>query len=145
MRVRTATRDDLDAVLGIRAPILGLDVTRARALVAASIDARGCHVADAGDGVLDGYVVVRRREFFGRDLVVLLAVAERARRRGIGSALLDAALATSSTRRVFTSTNESNAPMRALLAVQGWVPSGRLEGLDEGDPELVFYRDAPDP
>jgi hypothetical protein len=42
---------------------------------------------------------------------------------------------------VFTSTNRSNDAMRALLRTEGWSSSGELDGLDPGDPELVFYRD----
>jgi hypothetical protein len=45
------------------------------------------------------------------------------------------------TKQVFTSTNESNQPMRSLLQAERWSFSGELSGLDEGDPELVFYRD----
>jgi len=30
--------------------------------------------------------------------------------------------------------------MRGLLAREGWTLSGRLTGLDDDDPELVFYR-----
>jgi hypothetical protein len=30
--------------------------------------------------------------------------------------------------------------MRALFEREGWALSGILEGIDEGDPELVFYR-----
>jgi hypothetical protein len=41
---------------------------------------------------------------------------------------------------LWTSTNESNAPMRALLAAHGYIPSGAVEGLDEGDPELFFRK-----
>jgi len=44
---------------------------------------------------------------------------------------------------VFVSTNESNAPMRELLRSEGWRPSGVLTGLDEGDPEHVFFHDVP--
>jgi len=44
------------------------------------------------------------------------------------------------TPKLFTSTNESNAPMRALLAKLGFSPSGVIENLDEGDPELVFFK-----
>jgi hypothetical protein len=44
---------------------------------------------------------------------------------------------------MFTSTNESNTPMRELLRSEGWSPSGVLAGLDEGDPEHVFFHDAP--
>jgi hypothetical protein len=30
--------------------------------------------------------------------------------------------------------------MRALLAAEGYIPSGAVEGLDEGDPELFFRK-----
>jgi len=45
--------------------------------------------------------------------------------------------------RVFTSTNESNAPMRALLGQCGYKPSGSIDNLDPGDPELVFVKFLP--
>jgi len=45
------------------------------------------------------------------------------------------------TRKLFTSTNESNQPMQQLLSVLGYVPSGVIHNLDPGDPELVFYLD----
>jgi len=48
-----------------------------------------------------------------------------------------------STSRVFVSTNESNAPMRELLRHAGRTASGVLTGLDEGDPEHVFFHDVP--
>ena len=41
---------------------------------------------------------------------------------------------------MFTSTNRSNLPMLNLLRKEQWLFSGELVGLDEGDPELVFYR-----
>jgi hypothetical protein len=47
------------------------------------------------------------------------------------------------TSRVFTSTNQSNEAMQALLMSGGWVLSGILVGLDEGDPERVFFHDVP--
>jgi len=33
--------------------------------------------------------------------------------------------------------------MRSLLRAEGWSFSGELGGLDEGDPELVFYYKRP--
>jgi hypothetical protein len=30
--------------------------------------------------------------------------------------------------------------MRTLLAKRGYIPSGRIENLDPGDPELVFVK-----
>ncbi len=93
---------------------------------------------DAAAGVV-GYVAVAPVSFFDRDFVDLLVVAPAARRTGVGSALLRAAVDRSTTGTVFTSTNTSNAPMRALLERDGWLVSGTLDGLDPGDPEVVHY------
>ncbi len=104
-------------------------------------------VAEVGRTVV-GYVAVVPEHFFGRAFVELLLVARPYRRTGVGSALLHAALAEAARaadaepEAVFTSTNASNAPMLALLRRDGWLLSGTLDGLDEDDPEVVFYRRA---
>jgi GNAT superfamily N-acetyltransferase len=94
-------------------------------------------------GEVVGFVGVRPGHFYRRDFIDLLFVAARRRRDGVGRALMQAALRGASTSRVFTSTNESNTPMRELLHAERWTHSGVLTGLDEGDPELVFFRDVP--
>jgi hypothetical protein len=33
--------------------------------------------------------------------------------------------------------------MRSLLDTENWTFSGELDGLDEGDPEMVFYKSRP--
>ncbi|GAA2104488.1 hypothetical protein GCM10009841_22560 [Microlunatus panaciterrae] len=76
--------------------------------------------------------------WFGASFLQLLYVDARHRRSGIGHELIDDARRRVSG-RLFTSTNQSNAPMQALLESVGWLSCGRLEGLDEDDPEL-FYR-----
>jgi hypothetical protein len=45
------------------------------------------------------------------------------------------------TRKLFTSTNESNRAMRDLLAHAGFEPSGVVQNLDPGDPELIYFKD----
>jgi ribosomal protein S18 acetylase RimI-like enzyme len=87
-------------------------------------------------------VITNARSFFGRDFVKLLVVSPTHRRSGIGSALLEAARATATTTTIFASTNESNTAMRALFERERWTLSGVLAGIDEGDPEMVFYRTA---
>jgi len=89
-----------------------------------------------------GFVVLRPGHFYGRDFIDLLDVAPRWRRHGAGRALMRADLRSASTSRVFVSTNESNTPMRQLLHSERWTSSGVLTGLDEGDPEYVFFIDA---
>ena len=92
-----------------------------------------------GDGQMLGFAVVTRN-FYNFPFVDLLVVAGDARRGGVGSALMAHCAATHETDRTFTSTNESNAPMRALLAKAGWLPAGVVHYLDPGDPELIFVR-----
>jgi ribosomal protein S18 acetylase RimI-like enzyme len=99
-----------------------------------------CLVNVGSSGEIDGVVITNVRSFFGRDFVKLLVVAAQHRRAGIGRALLQAATATTGTDVIFASTNESNTAMRALFEREDWTLSGTLTGIDEGDPELVFWR-----
>lgn len=94
-------------------------------------------------GEIVGFLGLRPGHFYKRDFIDLLYVAPRWRHQGAGRALMRAALRNASTPRVFVSTNESNTPMRQLLGSEGWILSGVLTGLDEGDPEHVFFRDVP--
>ncbi|MEJ0066419.1 MAG: GNAT family N-acetyltransferase [Caulobacteraceae bacterium] len=90
-----------------------------------------------GDAI--GFAIVTRH-FFGFPFVDLLLVAEAARRGGVGAALMAKCEGDHNADRIFTSTNESNAPMRWLLAKADWLVSGVIENLDPGDPELVFVK-----
>jgi ribosomal protein S18 acetylase RimI-like enzyme len=137
--VRRADQADRDAVVAI--DIASRNDDR-RAQLEAALESSHCLVLDASDGIV-GFVVTVPKSFFGRDFVELLIVDRTRRRTGIASRLLQAAVRSASTSRVFTSTNRSNSPMRALLDREGWSLSGELVGLDEGDPELVYFIDRP--
>ncbi len=137
-QIRPATAVDLVAVLHLDPIAVAGDKARAD-LLSRSVAFGECHVHTSG-GVVTGFVVRRPAHFFGRDFVELLVVDPAARRAGVGTALLRYALDTALSARVFTSTNASNAPMQALLRAEQWSFSGQLEGLDEGDPELFFYK-----
>jgi ribosomal protein S18 acetylase RimI-like enzyme len=141
-RVRPASAGDLQALLRIDTVARTGDRERA-AFLRQSLDLGECRVYVDRE-VVAGYIVVKPEHFFGRDFVELLLVDPARRRSGIGRILLREALATAGTARVFTSTNSSNQPMKSLLAAENWRLSGQLDGLDEGDPEVVFYRDRPD-
>jgi GNAT superfamily N-acetyltransferase len=90
-------------------------------------------------GQMVGFAVVTRN-FYNFPFVDLVVVAEAARRHGAGSALMAHCAAAHDADRIFTSTNESNAPMRALLSQAGWLPAGVVPYLDPGDPELIFVK-----
>jgi ribosomal protein S18 acetylase RimI-like enzyme len=97
-----------------------------------------CWVAEL-DGRLAGFCVLDH-SFFSNGFVSLLIVHPEGRRRGVGSALLGHALSMCSTPKLFTSTNQSNTAMRALLRKMAFEPSGVIHNLDPDDPELVFFR-----
>ena len=137
--VRFATLDDVDAVLALDR-LSPVGHTR-ELLLTARAQTGEILIAVLNERVV-GYIVLHARAFFGRDFVDLLVIDPRYRRQGIGNELLHQAIEHSSTNRIFTSTNESNTPMVELLNRDGWEFSGRLEGMDEGDPEVVFFTDA---
>ncbi len=148
LEVRTGLPADLDRLAAIDEQAGVGSPRRIRIDRFLSGAAGRCLVAEVG-GTVVGYVAVVPEHFFGRAFVELLQVARPYRRTGVGSALLRAAVAEAAgapdaeAEAVFTSTNASNAPMLALLRRDGWLVSGTLDGLDEGDPEVVFYRRAP--
>jgi GNAT superfamily N-acetyltransferase len=100
---------------------------------------QGLSWAALSDGRMVGFAIVTRN-FYNFPFVDLVVVAEVARRGGAGSALMAHCAAAHEADRIFTSTNESNAPMRALLSKAGWLPAGVVHYLDPGDPELIFVK-----
>jgi ribosomal protein S18 acetylase RimI-like enzyme len=62
------------------------------------------------------------------------------RRCGAGAALLRHMESLCKTAKLFTSTNLSNLPMQSLLTKLGYVLSGVIHNLDEGDPEIVYFK-----
>jgi len=68
----------------------------------------------------------------------MLMVAREQRNQGVGAALLRHAIALQGQGKLFASTNASNTGMQRLLAASGFIDSGIVHGLDEGDPELVY-------
>jgi GNAT superfamily N-acetyltransferase len=91
------------------------------------------------DGEIVAFAEVKP-DFFGYPFVELLVVSEAYRRRGIGLVLVEYLFENCIAGRLFTSTNESNTPMRKLLDKARFVQCGYCDALDEGDPELVFVR-----
>lgn len=134
--VRRATTSDFDGMIALDT---GNPHGSPRAEALREWVAGDCaHLAlEAGKPV--GYAVMSRH-FFDRAFIELLMVGAEFRRRGLATAMLRYLASISPTEVLWTSTNESNAAMRALLAAEGFVPSGIVEGLDEGDPELFFRR-----
>ena len=137
MQLRLGTSDDRDSIEAFDR-VAQSDVTRV-AFIERALQSETCVVAERG-GYVVGYSVLEYT-FYDQGFVSMLYVAETARRQGIGRALLREIETRCKTPKLFTSTNESNDAMRALLASLGYVPSGIIHNLDPADPELVYFQD----
>jgi len=91
------------------------------------------------DGSALGYAVASRN-FYGYPFIELLKVRRDHRRQGTAGALIAAIEAWVGSGKLFTSTNMSNLPMQRLCERLGFVPSGQIDNLDEGDPELIYFK-----
>ena len=96
------------------------------------------HVA-VTDAKVVAYAVLNYK-FYDNGWIEMLYVHPQFRRQGIGSALIHYLVNECRTTKLFTSTNQSNFPMQRLLATLGFDRSGFIENLDEGDPELVYFK-----
>jgi len=137
LEIRAASSDDV-ADLVAADPFAQINAGR-RAAIAEWVDAGHCFVAQS-DGRVVGYSVLDRT-FFDSFFIKLVAVAETDRRTGVGTSMIEHLIGLIPPgEKLWTSTNRSNVPMRALLPRLGFIESGQIDNLDEGDPELVFVR-----
>jgi ribosomal protein S18 acetylase RimI-like enzyme len=137
VEVRPAGSDDIAGLVAAD-PYAQINAER-RAQIAEWVNAGHCFIAEREGGIV-GYSVLTRH-FFQSFFIELVAVAETDRRSGVGTAMVEYIIELVPLgEKLWTSTNESNAPMRSLLVHLGFVLSGRIDNLDEGDPELVFVR-----
>ncbi len=133
--IERATEENLPAVLGVDAAHIG--DSRAGDLIAA-VTARQCYIAREGWDVL-GFAILTRH-FFGSPFIDLIVVHPDHQRKGVASALIQHITAVCPGEKLFTSTNQSNTPMRALCEGFGFVKSGWIDNLDPGDPELICFK-----
>jgi GNAT superfamily N-acetyltransferase len=107
--------------------------------VATAVAAGACYVAVI-DGALAGLITLNY-SFFGYGFVSLLITRERFRRKRVASELIRFVEGRCTTTRLFISTEQSNAPMQAVLATLGYQPSGVMENLgDNAEPELLYVK-----
>ena len=108
-----------------------------RGLIGTALAQGRCAIARV-DGHVRGYVIAG--EFFGHGFVELLLVHPDFRRRGIATSLMRSAEIDAPTEKLFTSTNQSNTAMQKLCERLGFVRSGTIENLDDGDPEIIYFK-----
>jgi ribosomal protein S18 acetylase RimI-like enzyme len=134
--VERATEDDYADICAIDTAHMGND--NRGDYLANAVMARHCVIArEVGQAL--GFGIINN-SFFGNPFIELLIVHPAHRRRGVGEAMIRYIEKTCPSPKLFTLTNESNIPMQNLCEKLGFVRSGCIENLDEGDPEIIYFK-----
>lgn len=133
--VERATEEDLPDIYAIDA---AQGFTARIAYLTNTVRERQMLIARRGDTRL-GFAVVSDT-FFGQPFIWLVVVEPTYRRQGVATALIAYIEKTRPGNKLFTSTHQSNAAAQALLERLGFVRSGLIEHLDEGDPEIIYFK-----
>lgn len=134
--IRRAVKADVTAIKGF--DHIARQNQQRCALVERSVETGNCFVVEAHQQVV-GYAVLEYT-FYAQGFISLLYIHPNYRGQGVGTMLVRYLESVCQTPKMFTSTNLSNVAMQALLVKLGYILSGVIHHLDEGDPELVFVK-----
>lgn len=135
MCIRSACIDDYEALCAIDS-VAATSVER-RDQIRNWLGSACCCVAEANGRVV-AYGVLTHH-FYGRPFIEIVMVGRGFRRQGLGAAIIRHFPSAIPDSKLFSSTNMSNRPMQELFVKLGFRPSGYIDNLDEGDPEIIFY------
>lgn len=128
MNLRVATPDDLAAIMTLERASFPTDAWSDAMMGAELASAHGYYLVAEEAGRVVGYAGLRAPRGAKDADVQTIAIAESARRRGRGRAILEALLAEASVRRVeavFLEVRADNPVAQALYASEGFVEVGR--------------------
>ncbi|MBE5104689.1 GNAT family N-acetyltransferase [Bacillus thuringiensis] len=133
--VEKASINDLNSIVHIDAAVIG-DNSR-RDYIKQAIEEERCIIVKE-DNSISGFLTYDTN-FFDCTFISLIIISPTKRRRGHASSLISYMLTHSPTHKIFSSTNESNESMQNVFRANGFIRSGIIENLDEGDPEFIFH------
>jgi ribosomal protein S18 acetylase RimI-like enzyme len=109
------------------------------ALIKKSVKSGQCWIALV-DSVVMGLAIFSNTSLFHQEFMELLIVHPEYRRKGVATALIKRLESLCKTPKFFTSTNQSNLPAQKTYEANGFIRSGYVENLDEGDPEIIYFK-----
>jgi GNAT superfamily N-acetyltransferase len=136
LRIRPPERADLGALVSLAAEVIG--AVRAETFVRSHLERHHVLVAQDERQVLG--MLAYRTDWFQCTFVSLVGVRPDSRRRGVARTLFQHLEGMSPSPRLFSSTEETNAPSIRMHAALGFSPSGHIDNLPQGYRELLFYK-----
>jgi len=134
--VKKATEKNLESIWTLDCMVLGN--SSRKDFLTNAVRADQCWIAQIG-GTVVGFGVLEQ-SFYGHGFISLLIVHPNHRRRSVATALIRHIESICPTEKLFTSTNESNLTAQRVFEALGFVRSGCIENLDEGDPEIIYFK-----
>lgn len=134
--IHTATDNELEVIQSLDRLALGSDSRKS--FLAKSVSAGRCLIATVNDKVV-GFGILEQT-FYSQGFIGLLIVHPDYRRRSIATSLIHRMESICPTVKLFTSTNKSNIPAQKTYEANGFVKSGYIENLDDGDPEIIYFK-----
>ena len=136
MDIEKATHKEWASIIEIDAMLVGNH--NRKYFIKDAIKAGRC-LAALTSGKVVGYGILENT-FYGQGFIGLLVVHPEYRRRGIATALIRRIETICPTKKLFTSTNKSNIIAQKTYEANGFVRSGHIDNLDEGDPEIIYFK-----
>lgn len=109
-----------------------------REYIRIAIEEKRCIVAKDKNLII-GFLIYDTN-FFDCSFISLIIVKPTERRKGYATSLIKYFINVSPTRKMFSSTNQSNHKMQEVFKVNGFIKSGLIENLDEGDLEIIYFK-----
>ena len=134
--IRPAVENDINALCSL--DLVAQRENERREFIRREIVSGNCFVAVLDEAIV-GYGVLNYT-FYYNGCIDMLYIHSGYRRSGAGAALIRFMESLCQTPKLFASTNLSNLPMQSLLAKLDYVLSGVIHNLDEGDPEIVYFK-----
>ncbi|MCL0056123.1 GNAT family N-acetyltransferase [Dehalococcoidia bacterium] len=134
--IEKAAEKDLETICTLDSMVLGN--SSRRDFLANAVKADQCLVARTQNTVV-GFGILER-SFYGQGFISLLIVHPDYRKRGVATDLLRHIESICPTEKLFTSTNKANVIAQRVFETHGFVRSGYIENLDEGDHEIIYFK-----
>lgn len=136
MQIDVAQENNVDEMVALDDLVIGN--TQRRNLIVEIVGLRQGYVARQENRIV-GFLLMQHH-FFEQPFIELLIVHPSFRRQGFATALMQHVEPIYAPGKLFTSTNESNKKMQQLCEQLGYTRSGIIENLDEGDPDLIYFK-----
>ncbi|MFJ5718273.1 GNAT family N-acetyltransferase [Neobacillus sp. NPDC093127] len=128
--------NDLDEIVKMDSEVIGDD--RRRKYIQKAVEEERCIVIKI-EALIVGFLIFDTH-FFDCSFIDLIIVKPTERRKGYATSLIQYFVYIAPTKKIFSSTNQSNKRMQEVFKTNGFRKSGFIENLDVGDPEIIYFK-----